>query len=293
MNETFEILLSSTLIAGFISALVTLINNKKNNNLKYITEERKAWRVEIRNIVDELENTNYYNRNKILQRLKVRINPYGKIDDMKSHDSHIWDVIGEIENASSDKEYKAKKEKLVIYLSFLLKYDWERAKKEVSGNWKVFGLFVTLLIGLLYLIYKNFIVCRFEYDEVFLSTVMVFLLLPVSLGTGGHKMLFKELWYEEKSIMKKIISRFFLLIGSGLFVCCVCVALPWYVFTSYQITVDSIAGEGYGDCSLVITIMMSLYYLTKSLATKSAKGQYIDAVNDYIKSTEPDSSSRN
>lgn len=293
VDELLKIVLSSSLLVGIVSAVVSLFNNKKNNNLKYITEDRRRWREEIRNIVDELENTNYYNRNKILQRLKVRINPYGKNDNKISHDSHIWDVIGEIENASCDKEFREKKEQLVLYLSFLLKYDWERTKKEVSGNWKVLGLLVTFLIGLLFLIYKHFIECGYEYNELFLITTMVFLMLPVVLGTCGFEMLFKELWNENKTKIKKYIFRGILIVGSIIFVICIYVALPIYVLKSYRITlVNLISGKGYGELSLVIAIVMILYYLTKSLTTQSVKGKYIDAIKECLKSTETDNQSK-
>ena len=57
------------------------------------------------------------------------------LDDIKHHgkDSHIWKQIEIIENCRV-KEYEKQKDKLILFLSLLLKDDWERAKKEVIGE---------------------------------------------------------------------------------------------------------------------------------------------------------------
>lgn len=117
-----------------MTAIVTLVMNKKENNLKYITEDRRHWREEIRAIVDELENVKISNKQKVLSKLKVRINPYGKNENNFLKDSHIWDLINEMGKTSKYSELIKEKNELIFYLSLPLKYDWERAKKEVSED---------------------------------------------------------------------------------------------------------------------------------------------------------------
>ena len=46
-------------------------------------------------------------------------------------DSHIWELIEEIEKGEPEKEKLQKMQSQMIrYISFLLKYDWERTKKK-------------------------------------------------------------------------------------------------------------------------------------------------------------------
>lgn len=65
----------------------------------YITNERKAWRSDIRRIAEEIEAaTGYEDIRKPLVELKVRINAYGKNTDDVKKDSHIWKVIERLQN---------------------------------------------------------------------------------------------------------------------------------------------------------------------------------------------------
>ena len=50
------------------------------------------------------------------------------------NDAHIWKLIDELENPESIEKFEDNKKKLFLYLSALLKYDWERAKQEVKGS---------------------------------------------------------------------------------------------------------------------------------------------------------------
>lgn len=120
-------------IASVIGTIISFIMFRKSTKLKYITKERKEWRCAIREIVEKLENCVYDDRNKILVLLKTRINAYGINSKNKLADSHIWEIIHKIEQCKKE-EFPILKEKLIEYLSLLLKYDWERSKKEVYGE---------------------------------------------------------------------------------------------------------------------------------------------------------------
>lgn len=120
-------------IASVIGTIISFIMFRKSTKLKYITKERKEWRCAIREIVEKLENCVYDDRNKILVLLKTRINAYGINSKNKLADSHIWEIIHKVEQCKKE-EFPILKEKLIEYLSLLLKYDWERSKKEVYGE---------------------------------------------------------------------------------------------------------------------------------------------------------------
>ena len=48
-----DVILASTVMATVVSGVFAYFRNKKENNLQYITTERKQWREEIRKIAEE------------------------------------------------------------------------------------------------------------------------------------------------------------------------------------------------------------------------------------------------
>lgn len=131
MDTQFVLELSA--ITAIVGAVISYVTFHKNSRLNYITQERKEWREDIRKIAEEIEQCPYKNRKKVLAKLKTRINAFGSCEDNKLKDSHIWDQIKKIENCEKS-EYEANRETLILFLSLLLKDDWERAKKEVTGE---------------------------------------------------------------------------------------------------------------------------------------------------------------
>ena len=129
MQLVFEV----SAIASVIGAIISYITFRKTAKLKYITKERKEWRDSIRKVTERLEKCSYNNRRTVLVILKTRINAYGIMNRNQLYDSHIWETIYEMEQCKK-KDYLQLKEKLIEYLSLLLKYDWERSKKEVYGE---------------------------------------------------------------------------------------------------------------------------------------------------------------
>lgn len=131
-----QVVLASTVIAALITTLANVYNSKKAGNLKYITEERQKWREEIRKIAEDIVDCPRDEIKKHLTRLKVRINSNGKIDkESYMDDGHIWQLIENLENSSlAVSEYEKQKEHLIDTLSLLLKFDWERQKREVLGS---------------------------------------------------------------------------------------------------------------------------------------------------------------
>ena len=62
-------LLGSTVIATFFSGLVSFIVSRRQENLQYITAERKEWREKIREIACRLDGASYKETLKILTEL--------------------------------------------------------------------------------------------------------------------------------------------------------------------------------------------------------------------------------
>ena len=72
-------ILSSTVLATIISSIVTYLNYNKELRLKRIPDERTKWRENIRNIANNINESN--NKKEIvlseLTKLKLLINPNG------------------------------------------------------------------------------------------------------------------------------------------------------------------------------------------------------------------------
>lgn len=130
--------LSSTVIASIVSVLITYITFKRTEENKYITGERKEWREKMRDISSELHGASYEKTLFLLTELKVRINAWGNSTNKECHsffeDSHIWEIIDKLEEKRPKKDFlRLKQKQLIEYISVLLKYDWERSKKEIKG----------------------------------------------------------------------------------------------------------------------------------------------------------------
>lgn len=147
-----SIILSSAVIA----AIISFSSAAKSNQLKYITSERTKWRKEIKTIASglaECEENNKKSR-KLLTKLKLQINSYGYKDtypcDIRLNcftDEHIWKEIEAIEDGG---EYKCHRDRLLRYLQLLLKFDWERSKREATVKEKsiiVVMIYLALIIG--------------------------------------------------------------------------------------------------------------------------------------------------
>lgn len=150
-------LLSGAGIGAVLSAFLVFINNSKKNKLDFVTKERSEWRRAIKSIiVDLLSGNNRYNA---ISRLETQLNPYGKyIEESKYEfymsDGHIWKLVDNFDYSSENVKI------LTRYLEILLKYDWERSKREVNYSYnsvlyKVFNIFITISLLFLFLLMKG------------------------------------------------------------------------------------------------------------------------------------------
>lgn len=181
--DTITLIFTSTVVSAIVTSLFGYFSSKRQNTLKYITEERKKWRDEMRVIVEEVEKSKYYNINEKLTKIKVRINAYGSsMETDYQSDGHIWKLIRELEKGTESKEiFEKRKRMLIDYISLLLKADWERSKVEVRGAFQKalkcgLVLFSVILFSLYYfMIWKQTDIGNYLVHVVYMVLAVVFL----------------------------------------------------------------------------------------------------------------------
>ena len=178
-----EMLLSSAVIAAILSGIISFFISKRQANLQYITSERKEWREKIRIIASQINGAGYKKTLKLLTELKVRINAFGNKDIKVSYssDSHIWCLINEIEEKElKGKDLKLKQKQMVEYLSLLLKFDWERSKKEVQGDmYNVISLLLFVISGIYFVVSVFYLKVKNIEAYIFVSICIIYFLMIV------------------------------------------------------------------------------------------------------------------
>lgn len=278
-KEIIVIILSSTVLSGIITGIVSFIINGKNNRLKYITEDRRTWRKEIREIVDEIYIIKYPSQIKsFLAKLKVRINPYGK--DKKEdyiHDSHIWKLIEEIEE-NPNKKFEEDRDKLVFFLSLLLKFDWDRTKKEVMVDGQSVIMFFVIAYGMSFLSYNHFIRCGFAFNQLYVCTFALFLIFPISLAM----LTFDGIVNDMKHITSKMLYK------CKVILIAICIIITMIAtFKSYGITLEYLGSTAaFGDIFSVVVVVTVIVTITRSSLANSSKWKYLDYIHQIINQKE-------
>lgn len=173
----FELILSSAVIV----AAIGFIKQNKMNRLQYVTQERGKWRNEIKAIATELVDKDQNEIYKPLTKLKLHLNGYGSnvgnssdvfLDIFK--DEHIWKVIYKLERSCSEADFKKLKSDLILYLSLLLKFDWERSKEEVRTKNMIWVSVIFLILSIVIVVFSlyEFIdlkgmvwLCTLQYED--------------------------------------------------------------------------------------------------------------------------------
>ncbi len=150
-----EKILASTVVSAIVTGIILIFDNNRKNCISNITDERRKWREDIRKIIEDLSSNLQCTQEGAINRLQSRINAYGQGIDSKVSDSHIWETINELRQTKAHTEkYNLLISKLIDYLDLLLKYDWERSKKEIKLN---FRNIVQLVYGLVLTVYAVYI----------------------------------------------------------------------------------------------------------------------------------------
>ena len=108
ITSGISILLGSAVVSTIITTIFNQYNNRKNNTLKYITEERKKWRDTIRLISEKIQACEFSgqdekNIEKYLVELELNINScgWGNKKDIKE-DAYIWDEINQVKKVDNE-----------------------------------------------------------------------------------------------------------------------------------------------------------------------------------------------
>ena len=135
--QILEILFSSVVIV----AIMDYLSKSKSNNIQFVTSARGEWRKDIKRTANEIGKASKENIREVLVNLKVNLNGYGLYPTFGQYpaekhldlykDEHIWKEIAYIEKdieSMDDKTFLSEKDKLIEYLTILLKFDWERSE---------------------------------------------------------------------------------------------------------------------------------------------------------------------
>lgn len=278
MNENIIKLLSSGLAVAIVTSLFNFVTSQRADSLKYITEERRKWREELRVIALELECADFCNIKLILTKIKVRINAYGNIPGSSlKEDKHIWEEINLISKSVIDNDLESfnfHKEKLGFYISMLLKYDWERAKYEVSGQKSVKLGFVMLIVGIYYCIFYNYEMNKpITYDGlsslILFTTVFPFLFPPVLAYIKGQN--------EKYNLLKITKLKKILNIAIGIILIIVWLIMFFEIKKQYEIDKTS-----FSSIIIFITIFIIDIYISMNSFANPYFKKYDDKLKDYI-----------
>lgn len=178
MNDIVVALLGSSVLSVMITSLFNWVQNRRSNTKNYMAEERKRRRDDIRDIIVGVNNSVYngkgkHNIERYLLCLEMNINPYGRYQkNSYLLDSHFWTVIEEIRQADNEEIFNQKKKLLLGYLCLLLKSDWEKMKREVSGYSN--AIYNIGLIGVTSIVYSLFYLYVLKLDDVMMLLLMLF-----------------------------------------------------------------------------------------------------------------------
>ena len=178
-------ILGTSAIAALVTAVFSFLQNKKNNSLSYITEERKIWRERIREIAAGIENSKYRGKkkediNQYLTKLEMNINPYGRTAHADyMHDGNIWIAIENVQNSDGEEEFVKNKRLLLNYISLMLKMDWERSKEEIKGINKTSSSIILSIIMYAYFSFYYFVILGLKNADGYIFGVMLLLLLQM------------------------------------------------------------------------------------------------------------------
>lgn len=213
----WQTILTSVVVAAIVTGLIELVKLGNSNKTRYIIQQREKWREDIRVLADEIQLTNYVNIKIPLTRLKTRINPYGEFLECPESihfdrkmtkkekkrlrkeeclrerfylkDGHIHEVIKYLEN---NENFGNNKELLIKYLSLLMKFDWERSKKESTINYqRIVSLFL-MIYALVICVINLYKAPTFSFVNtiVFLSVLALSYFMPnIAIGVNSKSVI--------------------------------------------------------------------------------------------------------
>ena len=183
MTQLYSELIVAILGSGVISAFVTQLflkwKSDKQISIENVTQERKEWRVRIRELLLDLTTAFETKDIKLARRVEaeliVRLNPEDQ-DDLA--------IINMFPALYDDWKYDSLQE-FSDRLAYLLKHDWERVKYEVNGRLTIYKLFLLLVAASISVYLFFYIVCDLimaEVSSLSQMTLYFCIWLLISLG---------------------------------------------------------------------------------------------------------------
>lgn len=121
----FSIILTSSLLAALVSSVISYNSNERKLQIENVTQERAKWRVKVRELAIALHDAkcsnDKYKLGQLVTQFQTNLNPFH--DEDKA-------IIKAIYSLSTNTDNDLLFQEVVMRLSLLLKYEWEKAKYE-------------------------------------------------------------------------------------------------------------------------------------------------------------------
>ena len=215
--DFFQIILSSAVVA----AIISWFRGERDNQLTHITHERSVWRQQIKENLEKFQSSSLEEIDQCLIGIKSNLNGYGyhntnqypeDIDLDIFRDEHIWKAINELESKKtketcSTKSIEKQKNRIIYFIVALLKFDWERSKREVNSDrlFIISNIFVVIYtIAVSYNWFANFEVTEntmgLPKKLYIVVHIMAFYLIPWIVSyANSRKFIRKRKWYKRNS----------------------------------------------------------------------------------------------
>lgn len=126
----YKQLLSSVVVSALVAAFITLWTSQRKIQIENITQERAKWREKIRSNAQLVHKAAMASDKDQLSELRLvfelLLNP-GDEEDLR--------ILGSIERLSDCTEPAKRLPEFSKRVAYLLKHDWERAKREAKPWW--------------------------------------------------------------------------------------------------------------------------------------------------------------
>lgn len=130
--EIFQTIITASVSATVIAAIINKISNDKNQSLKYITDERAKWREFVKISASKIYSGKYdldkETEKGVITHLILSLNPLRNTSDNRL-DNKIRELLEEIEKGKRTPEVL---KEFRYCIGTLLKHDWERSKNEAK-----------------------------------------------------------------------------------------------------------------------------------------------------------------
>lgn len=128
--STFQIVLTSSVIAGVVSAFVATWTNQRKISIENITKERKDWRNKVREKSIAVHDALIARDDDELKKLKVEFSLI--LNPVESKDNDDIKIIECIKLPTEGSEVECSNE-FTKKVAYLLKHDWDRSKLEAGS----------------------------------------------------------------------------------------------------------------------------------------------------------------